>query len=41
MNKFWWWVFEWIPLGRLAPYILGLALGSKPRRVKTTGGDND
>ena len=30
------WIFknEWIPLGRLAPHILGIALGSKPRRVK-------
>lgn len=35
-RKFWMWVWknEWIPLGRLAPYVLGLALGSKPRRVK-------
>jgi hypothetical protein len=28
-----WLVFN-IPLGRLAPYILGFALGSKPRRVR-------
>ena len=34
MNKFWWWIFEHISLGRLAPYVLGLALGSRPRRVK-------
>lgn len=36
MNKFWWWIFknEWIPLGRLAPYVLGLALKSKPHKVK-------
>jgi len=36
MNKSWWWVWrnEWIPLGRLTPYVLGLALGSKPRRAK-------
>lgn len=36
MNKFWKWVWrnEWIPLGFLAPYVLGLALRSKPHRVK-------
>jgi hypothetical protein len=36
MNKFWWWVWknEWIPLGFLAPYVLGWALRSKPHRIK-------
>ncbi len=29
----WVWMAEWIPLGPIAPYVLGLALGSKPRRV--------
>lgn len=36
MNRFWWWIWrnEWIPLGGLAPWVLGLALGSKPHRIK-------
>ena len=36
MNKFWLWVWknEWIPLGFLAPYVLGWVLRSKPHRVK-------
>ena len=31
-----WWVWrnEWIPLGPLTPYILGLALGRMPHRAK-------
>jgi len=36
MNKFWWWIWknEWIPLGKLVPYVLGWALGSRPKRIK-------
>ena len=26
----WIWLNEWIPLGPLAPYVLGLMLGSMP-----------
>lgn len=33
MNKFLLWVVFNIPLGRLAPHVLGLAIGIKP--VKT------
>lgn len=41
MNKFWWWIFnqEWIPLGRLAPYVLGWALRRKPHKMKQTKAD--
>jgi hypothetical protein len=28
------WRWEWIPLGPLAPYVLGLSLGRWPHRVK-------
>ncbi|KKN60741.1 hypothetical protein LCGC14_0529400 [marine sediment metagenome] len=33
------WVFdtEWIPLGPLAPYVLGLGLGRMPHRVRDDG----
>ena len=32
VRKFFMWIFknEWIPLGFLAPYVLGLGLGSRP-----------
>ena len=35
IRRFWTWVWlsEWIPLGRLAPHVLGWSLGSKPHRV--------
>jgi len=35
VRKFWWWLFknEWIPLGILAPYVLGFALRSKPHKL--------
>lgn len=36
MNKFLMWIFDNIPLGRLAPYVFGLAIGRKPHRIKTT-----
>lgn len=29
------WLVQNVPLGKLAPYILGLAVGSNPRRKKT------
>jgi len=37
-RRFWMWVWCWserwnIPLGRLAPHVLGWAIGSKPVRV--------
>ncbi len=28
------WIVFNVPLGKLAPYILGVALGAKPNRVK-------
>ncbi len=31
----WLWEAEWIPLGRLAPHVLGFYLGSKGQRIKT------
>ena len=34
MNRFLLWLAFNIPLGRLAPYVLGLALGSKPERIE-------
>jgi len=39
MSKFWWWIFknEWIPLGFLAPYVFGLAIKSKPHKIKKGG----
>ncbi len=29
----WLWCTEWIPLGPLAPYVLGMMFGSMPQRV--------
>ncbi len=36
IQKFFMWIWrkETIPLGPLAPYVLGLALGRMPHRVK-------
>jgi hypothetical protein len=34
MTKFLFWVIKNIPLGRLAPYVFGLAIGRKPQRVE-------
>ena len=34
MRGFLFWLVQNVPLGPLAPYILGLALGRKPRKVK-------
>jgi hypothetical protein len=30
----WLWAAEWIPLGRLGPYVLGAAICRWPNRVK-------
>ena len=34
MRNLGWWLFDKVPLGPLAPYLLGLLLGSKPKRVR-------
>lgn len=37
MSRLWAWLFweaDWIPLGPLAPYVLGLSLGRMPHKVK-------
>lgn len=34
MRKVLFWIVDNIPLGKLAPYVFGLALGSKPQKVK-------
>lgn len=34
MRAMGWWLFNYIPLGRLAPWVLGLLVGSRPRRVR-------
>lgn len=28
------WIIDNIPLGRLAPYVFGLAIGRKPKRIR-------
>jgi len=35
MRRFIWWVFNNIPLGRLAPWVFGLAIGRRPRKIKS------
>lgn len=40
MNRFLFWLIDNIPLGRLAPYVFGLAVGKKPQKVKR-GESND
>jgi len=35
MRRFLFWLVWNIPLGRFAPWILGLAFGSKPHKVET------
>ena len=39
MNRFLFWLIDNIPLGRLAPYVFGLAIGRKPQKVK--GSENN
>jgi hypothetical protein len=34
MRRFLFWLVFNVPLGPLAPWVMGLALGSKPREVK-------
>lgn len=34
MNGFLFWLVDNVPLGRLAPWVFGLAIGRLPRRVK-------
>ena len=34
MKKILFWIVYNVPLGRLAPYVLGLAFGTFPKRVK-------
>lgn len=31
--RFGWWLFERLPLGRMAPHVFGWLVGSKPVRV--------
>ena len=40
MNRFLFWLIDNIPLGRLAPYVFGLAVGNKSQIVKR-GESND
>jgi len=37
MRRFLFWLVWCVPLGRLAPYVLGLALGRKPNVVRRPG----
>lgn len=40
MRKILMW-FVWnVPLGKLAPYVLGLAVGCVPKKEKETGGES-
>lgn len=34
MRGFLFWIFNNVPLGPLAPWVFGLAIGRRPRRVK-------
>lgn len=33
MRKFLFWIIHNIPLGRLAPWVVGLAIGRRPHRI--------
>lgn len=39
MRKILFWIVNNIPLGKLAPYVFGLALGRKPQKVKVNEDD--
>ena len=39
MRSFLMWLVWNVPLGRLAPWVLGLAMGSKPIKEKTNDKD--
>ena len=34
MNKIGWWLFNNVPMGKLAPYWFGMLIGRWPRKVK-------
>jgi hypothetical protein len=34
MRRFLMWLIDNVPLGRLAPYVFGLAIGKMPKKVK-------
>jgi len=36
MRSFLFWIIHNIPLGKLAPWVFGLAIGRKPHRIKET-----
>ncbi len=36
MRKFLFWLVWNIPLGKAAPWVLGIALGSTPRKIEET-----
>lgn len=37
MSKILFWLLDNVPLGRLAPWVMGLALGRVPRQAKSRG----
>ena len=39
MRRILFWIVDNIPLGKLAPYVFGLAVGRKPQKVK--GNEDD
>lgn len=39
ISKFLMWLVWNVPLGKAAPWVLGLALGSKPERIDKMGDD--
>jgi len=41
MIRVWLWLFNHVPLGPLAPWVLGLIVGSPPRRVQDGARDMD
>jgi hypothetical protein len=34
LHKIGWWIFDNIPLGKLAPHFFGWLIGSKPVKIK-------
>lgn len=41
MRKFLMWIVWNIPLGKLAPWVFGLAIGSKPERINNENKANN
>ena len=41
MRKLLFWIVHNVPLGGLAPYVLGLALGSCPKKVKSENSETN